>query len=187
MSLTKFNFSAKTVQRSLNWMFPPWMGAGIQLETLSDDFRRARVKMPLRPFFNRNYVGTHYGGSLYSMCDPMYMLQLLHVLGPDQFIVWDMAAQIRYQQPGKSTVYADFVIDEELVESLRALQPNEKKIVNLPVDVYSLVKDDNHTGEESRNDNKTIVASLIKTLYIKRKPEKDEQAESNDTPMQSKL
>lgn len=153
-NFTKANLSSKTLQRSLNWFFGPWIGAGIQLERLSADFRQARVVMPLR-LYNRNVVGTHYGGSLYSMVDPMYMLMLLHILGTD-FVVWDMAAKIQYKQPGTTTVYADFVIKDDLLVSLHALKPGEKTVVDLPVDVKSLDTDE-------------IVASAVKTTYVKRK------------------
>ena len=157
MNWTKVKVSAKTIQRSLNWFFCPWIGAGIRLESISADFRQARIVMPLR-FYNRNFVGTHYGGSLYSMVDPMYMLMLLNILGND-FIVWDMAAQIQYKQPGKTDVYADFIIEDDLLQSLYALQPDEKKVFDLSVDVKSLEDDQ-------------IIASAIKTTYVKRKANK---------------
>jgi len=62
--------------------------------------------MPLR-FYNRNYVGTHFGGSLYSMVDPFYMLMLMNILGPG-YIVWDKAASIRFKKPGKGVMKASF-------------------------------------------------------------------------------
>jgi Domain of unknown function (DUF4442) len=161
MNLTKVKISPQTLQRSLNWFFCPWIGAGIRLESISSDFRRARVVLPLR-FYNRNFVGTHYGGSLYSMVDPMYMLMLLNILGPD-FIVWDLAAKIQYKQPGKTDVYADFVVDDDLLNSLYALRPDEKKVFDLPVDVKSIDTDE-------------VIASAIKTTYVKRKASKTVQS-----------
>ena len=109
--------------------------------------------MPLR-IYNRNYVGTHFGGSLYSMCDPVYMLQLLNILG-SEFIVWDMSASIKYIKPGRGAVHADFVIKDELIASLKMLGAGEKKVIDLPVEV----KDHDYD----------VVATIIKTLYIKRK------------------
>jgi len=64
--------------------------AGIRVRRISADFQTIDVEMPLR-FWNRNYVGTHFGGSLYSMCDPFFMVMLMENLGPD-YIVWDKAA-----------------------------------------------------------------------------------------------
>jgi hypothetical protein len=60
--------------------YPPYLGAGIRVRHVSHDFRDLWVQMKLR-FYNRNYVGTHFGGSLYAMIDPFYMLMLMQVLG----------------------------------------------------------------------------------------------------------
>ena len=53
--------------RAIN-VWPPFFGAGIRVKW-SPDNKAVDVEMKLR-FWNRNYVGTHYGGSLYSMADP---------------------------------------------------------------------------------------------------------------------
>ena len=71
---------ARKLQRWVN-IYPPYLGAGVRVTHISDDFRDVEVEMPLR-FYNRNYVGTHFGGSLYSMVDPFYMLMLINILGP---------------------------------------------------------------------------------------------------------
>jgi len=171
------------------------MGAGIRVQRISPDFRRARVVMRLT-WYNRNFVGTHFGGSLYGMCDPFYMLMLMHILGPREFWVWDLAASIRYKRPGKGDVYAEFDVSDELVEELRRLEPNEKKIVELPVNVYHAMdgSSDNVDNEEngSGNDETNLVASLTKTIYIKRKPLKSNGSDlATDTsaadPPRSKL
>lgn len=56
-------------------------------------------------------MGTHFGGSLYAMCDPFYMWILMENLGKD-FIVWDKAATIRFKKPGTGTVNAEFEISK---------------------------------------------------------------------------
>jgi acyl-coenzyme A thioesterase PaaI-like protein len=85
--------------------YSPYRGAGIAIETFDLDRYFIRVKMPLTRK-NRNIVGTHFGGSLYSMVDPFYMLILMHHLG-HKYIVWDKSASINFLSPGRSTVYAD--------------------------------------------------------------------------------
>ena len=152
-SLTKVTMTASLLKRLLNYWPPMALGPGIRVDEISSDFRYAKVSLPLR-FYNRNYVATHFGGSLYSMCDPFYMLLLLNVLGKD-FIVWDKAARIDYKKPGVGNVSAEFFLDEDLINSLREMKPDEKRLIDLPVDV----KDDN--GE--------VVASIVKTEYIRRK------------------
>jgi len=144
---------ATTLKRLLNW-YPPWIGAGVRVKELSPDFRHAVTEMNLT-WFNRNYVSTHFGGSLYTMCDPMYMLMLLNILGSD-YIVWDKAASIEYLRPGRTTVTAEFHISDNLVQSLQAMEPNEKRIFDLHVDVKDT------EGE--------VVARVTKTEYVNRKP-----------------
>ena len=94
------------------------------------------------------------------------VLLLINILG-NEFIVWDMAAKIQYKKPGQGQVYADFNIEDNLVESLRSLEPGEKKVFDLPIDVKGM--DD---GKE------IVVASVVKTTYVKRKPAKPRAAES---------
>lgn len=87
-------------------IWPPFLGAGIRVKEIDEEFKFARVELK-SGLLNRNYVGTHYGGSLFSMTDPFYMLMLLHNLGKD-YIVWDKAAEINYKKPGKGRLRADF-------------------------------------------------------------------------------
>ncbi len=91
--------------RWINW-WPPFLGMGIKVRRISEDFREVDVEMVQR-FWNTNYVGVHFGGSLFAMTDPFYMLMLIENLGP-QYIVWDKAASIRFRKPAKGTVRAEF-------------------------------------------------------------------------------
>ena len=110
--------------------------------------------MPLR-FYNRNYVGTHFGGSLYSMCDPFYMLMLINILGPG-YIVWDKAASIRFKKPGKGLMKATFELTEEKIAEIRAAADAQPKV---EPQFQVVVKD-----EEG-----SVVAEVDKLLYIKKK------------------
>ncbi len=85
--------------------YSPYRGAGIEIDQIDLNNYFIRVKMPLTRK-NQNIVGTHFGGSLYSMVDPFYMLILMHHLG-SKYIVWDKSATIHFLAPGRSTVYAD--------------------------------------------------------------------------------
>ena len=70
--------------------------------------------MKLR-FWNTNYVGSHFGGSLYSMTDPFYMFILLEHLKKDH-IIWDKSADIEFLRPAKGEVKAIFEINESDLE-----------------------------------------------------------------------
>lgn len=91
--------------------YPPYRGAGIEIDQIDLANYHVRVKMPLTRK-NQNIVGVHFGGSLYSMVDPFYMLILMHHLG-STYIVWDKAATIHFLAPGRSTVYADIRLSAE--------------------------------------------------------------------------
>ena len=59
--------------RLLMNLWPPFLCTGIHVERIARDWRSARVALRMRPW-NRNYVGTHFGGSLFAMTDPFWML-----------------------------------------------------------------------------------------------------------------
>jgi acyl-coenzyme A thioesterase PaaI-like protein len=105
-------------------LFPAYFGTGARVTYLADDFREVRVRLPLS-WRTRNVVGTIFGGSMYGAVDPFYMIMLMRNLG-DPYVVWDKAARIRFRRPGRETLHARFVLDqEELDEIRRILTPGE--------------------------------------------------------------
>ncbi len=134
--------------------YPPFVGAGIRVRNISEDFRRFDIEMPLK-FWNRNYVGTHFGGSLYAMTDPWFMFILMHNLGSD-FIVWDKAATIRFKKPGKGIMKATFEISAERIAEIRTQAEASGKIE--PVFNVSV------TDSEG-----TVIAEVEKLLYVRKK------------------
>ncbi len=113
MSYSKISF--KSVIRIMNW-WPPYFGAGIRVKLLDEANLKIKVSMPLRKL-NSNYVGVHFGGSLYSMVDPFYMLILMRKLGRD-YIVWDKSATIDFKKPGKDRVSCIFEITQEQLQDV---------------------------------------------------------------------
>ena len=117
-------------------LWPPLMGAGIRITRIQPDWKEVDVEMKLRRW-NSNYVGTHYGGSLYSITDPFYMVMFIEILGRD-YIVWDKSASIRFRRPGRGTVFAKFrITDEQIAEIREALKTEEKIDREFSVDVKS--------------------------------------------------
>jgi len=102
---------------TFNW-FPAYRGTGAQVTYIAADWSEVRLRLPLNRR-TRNYVGTIFGGSMYGAVDPMYMVMLIQMLGPD-FVVWDKSATIRFRRPGRETLYATFRISPEELASLRA-------------------------------------------------------------------
>lgn len=144
---------SKKLQRLINF-YPPYLGSEVRVASISDDFRTVEVEMPLR-FYNRNYFGTHFGGSLYAMCDPFYALMLVNILGPD-YIVWDKAATIRFKKPGKGTMRASFHLSEEQITEIRGQADSQPKV---EPQFQVLVKDADGT----------VIAEVDKLLYVRKK------------------
>lgn len=88
--------------------FPAFRGTGAWITYIAWDYLEVRVRLPLS-WRTRNYVGTIFGGSMYAAVDPFFMIMLIKRLGP-RYVVWDKAASIRFRKPGRSTLYARFVI-----------------------------------------------------------------------------
>ncbi len=154
MRQAKLARKARLLRWAMNF-YPPYLGAGVRIQHIAGDFREVRVKMGLG-WYNRNYVGTQFGGSLYSMTDPFFMLMVMENLGSD-YIVWDKAASIDFIAPGKGPVYADFRIEEALLDEIRQRTAGgDKYLPQLHVDV--------HDGDG------TLVARVHKTLYVRLKP-----------------
>ena len=150
--------------RFLRWALyfcPPCIGAGVRVRQSSADCQQVQVKMGLG-WYNRNYVGTQFGGSLYSMTDPFFMLMVMECLGR-QYIVWDKAARIDFIAPGKGPVFANFAIDEALLADIRTrTAAGDKYLPELHVDV--------------RDGDGTLVARVHKTLYVRLKPRERQAA-----------
>lgn len=144
---------ASVFRRVLN-AWPPFLFTGIRVTELSADFRRACVELRMRPW-NRNYVGTHFGGSLFAMTDPFWMLLALRSLGRD-YIVWDKAGEIEFVKPGRGTVRARFDLDDAMLAGLREAAAGGDKVLRwFETDVVD------RDGE--------VVARVRKQLYVRRK------------------
>jgi acyl-coenzyme A thioesterase PaaI-like protein len=148
---------ARTLRRVMN-LWPPFLFGGVHVRRIADDWRSAEVHLRSRPW-NRNYVGVHFGGNLFSMTDPFWMLLTLNALGPD-YIVWDKAGEIEFVKPGRGTVVARFRLDDAMVDEIRAATADgDKHLRWMQTEVLDAQGD--------------IVARVRKQLYIRRKRARD--------------
>jgi acyl-coenzyme A thioesterase PaaI-like protein len=145
--------SSHALRRWINF-WPPFLGMGIRIKRIAPDMKAVDVEMKLR-FWNANYVGTHFGGSLFSMTDPFYMLMLMANLGGG-YIVWDKAATIRYRKPGKGTVRAEFRLSDSQIDDVR------EKLKTLPK--YEPV----FTVEVKDGDG-VVIAEVEKVIHVRMK------------------
>lgn len=135
-------------------LWPPFLFTGIRVTEIDARFRHARVELRQR-WFNRNYVGTHFGGSLFAMTDPFWMIMTLRALGSEH-VVWDKAGEIEFVRPGRGTVSANFDLDDATVETIRAATADGSKHLHwFTTDVVDA------SGE--------LVARVRKQIYVRRK------------------
>ena len=146
-------------------LWPPFLFAGIHVAAISPDWRHARVELRMRPW-NRNYVGTHFGGSLFAMTDPFWMLLLMRLLGREYY-VWDQSGAIDFLKPGRGAVSARFDIDDAVLAEIRQATAGGAKYL--------------HWFENEVVDaGGQVVARVRKQVYVRRKP--DRRPAQGDTP-----
>jgi Domain of unknown function (DUF4442) len=135
-------------------LWPPFLGAGIRIKRIAPDWKEIDVEMKLRRW-NANYVGTHYGGSLYSMTDPFFMVMLIENLGRD-YIVWDKSASIRFRKPGRGTVFASFRLADEQIEEIKQSLSTQERI-------------ERTFAVEVKDASGVVIAEVEKLLHFRRK------------------
>ncbi len=127
---------------------------GISVKSHADDFTRFEVQLKSR-WYNRNLFGTHFGGSLYAMCDPFFVFIITMNLGRD-YIVWDKTASIEFLRPAKGTIIGVFEAGKERLEEIR-------------VEVDTLGKNTYHLEADLVDEEGIVVARVRKEVYVRRK------------------
>ncbi|GJM31868.1 MAG: hypothetical protein DHS20C18_08690 [Saprospiraceae bacterium] len=130
---------------------PMYRRTGGRLIEVSDDLKYVKIKLRLN-YKTKNYVGTIYGGHMYSCVDGIYMVQLINILGKN-YVVWDKSATIRFRKPGNKTLFAAFKITDELLEQIKQeINQDQEKDFKLSV---------NLTDKEG-----SVYAEIEKVIYI---------------------
>ncbi|MDO6705031.1 DUF4442 domain-containing protein [Photobacterium sp. 1_MG-2023] len=143
------------VKFALN-IWPPFWGAGIRIRHISEDFRHVEICLKLR-WWNKNANRTQYGGSIFSLTDPVYALMLMGILGKEYY-VWDKQAEVDFLKPGQTDLNAVFQISDACVEDIKhSTALGEKHFPEFIVNVTDT------RGE--------IVARVKRVLYVRKKPQ----------------
>jgi len=144
--------NSHALRRWIN-LWPPFLGAGIRVKRIAPDMKAVDVEMKLR-WWNANYVGTHFGGSLFAITDAFYMLMLMANLGSD-YLVWDKAASIRYRKPGRGTVHVEFRLTDAQLDDIR------EKLKTLPKyePVFRI---------DVKDEAGVVIAEVEKLLYVRK-------------------
>ncbi len=143
----------KLLKRILN-IYPPYLFTGIKVTYISNDWKELHVSMKMR-WYNRNAIGTHFGGSLYSMVDPHLMLLLIQLLGKE-YLVWDKAADIEFIKATKRKVTSIIKITDNDLELIKQNTADGKKyfaVFNLNI----------------KDEADDLIAKVKKTIYIRKK------------------
>ncbi len=146
---------ASTFRYLIN-LWPPFLINGIHVTSIAQDWSNLTVRLRLH-FWNRNYVGTHFGGNLFSMADPMWMLMAMHRLGRSYY-VWDTAGEIAFLAPARETVFANFSMDDAAIEELRTQAAGGEKVLRW-------------FETELKTAAGTVVARVRKQIYVRLKPD----------------
>lgn len=147
-------YKPNIVKYALN-SWPPFWGAGIKIESISADFRQAKMRLKLR-WWNKHANRTQYGGSIFSLTDPVYSLMLMGILG-EQYYVWDKQASINFIKPGNSDLFAEFIItDEQLNSILKMTATGDKCFPEFIIHV--------------KNAKGDVVSEVQRKLYVRKKP-----------------
>ena len=149
--------SAKTMKRLLN-IYPPYLGAGIRIGYIQEDWSELEVSMKAR-WYNKNAVGTHFGGSIYSMTDPHIMLLVMQRLGKGYW-VWDKSAEIDFIKATTKRISSTISISQSQIDEIRIKTASgQKYLPEFDIDIH----------DEEMN----LIARVKKTLYIKKRPATD--------------
>ena len=148
------SWPSRRMRWTMNWFFPCYRGTGARIDRIAGDWTEVDIRLPLN-WRTRNYVGTIFGGSIYASCDPVYMIMLIQLLGPD-YVVWDKAATVRFKKPGRTTLYARFRLGFTEVDAIRALLKTERSVDR----VYTVELVDAEGGVHS---------TVEKTVYVRLK------------------
>ncbi|WP_104399197.1 DUF4442 domain-containing protein [Vibrio penaeicida] len=156
-------YKPNLVKFALN-IWPPFWGAGIRIVSISDDFRQVKMQLKLR-WWNKNANRTQYGGSIFSLTDPVYSLMLMGILG-EKYFVWDKEASINFIAPGKSHLFADFHVSQPMLDNIyQETSTGDKSFPEFLI--YVKDKDGN------------VVSEVQRTLYVRKKPQFREKQQKN--------
>jgi acyl-coenzyme A thioesterase PaaI-like protein len=139
------------------YAFGCYRGTGGRLKYIAEDWSEVRLDLPLS-WRTRNYVGTIFGGSIYSAVDPIYMLMLIHRLGED-YVVWDKSASIQFKKPGRETLHAKFLVSDEELAAIRSALESQRSIDR----TYSV---------DLVDGSGAICATVEKVIYIRRREQR---------------
>jgi hypothetical protein len=151
--LNRFFKPSTILKYGFNWS-PMYRRTTAKLIEVSDDLHKVVISINLN-WKNRNYAGSMFGGSMLAATDPIYMIQLIQILG-DDFVVWDKSVEAHYKRPAKTRVFGEFIFTPEDIENIKLAVEDKNEI-----DIIKTI----HLVDAKQNK----IATFNKTLYIANK------------------
>ncbi|RFZ94332.1 DUF4442 domain-containing protein [Mucilaginibacter conchicola] len=145
-------------ETSLKWImrfYPPLLFQRIWVQRFHNGFKGVEVKV-FKSFFNKNYNGTIFGGTIFAAADPFLPVLFDRILySPDRKLrIWSKSSRIDFLKPANSTLKFSIVIDDHHIkEALEILETIGKYEKTFLVDIF------NADGE--------VCASLQNEVYIR--------------------
>lgn len=161
--LNKVFRSDQLFKYGFNWS-PMYRRSVGKIKHVSRDLHTVKIQIPLN-YKNVNYAGTIFGGSLFSATDPIYMIQLIQILG-DDYVVWDKYAAIKYKKPARSKAFATFEFTPTEIDNIKSTVANDQR-----VDIIKTLQITSAEGE--------VFAEVEKTVFISTKAYYKEKRKSN--------
>ncbi len=131
---------------------PMYRRSTARITEVSEDLKSVKVKIPIS-YKNKNYVGSVFGGSLFAATDPVFMIQLINILG-NEYVVWDKQASIRFKRPVRENAFVDFILTNEELEQIKR-DVKEENEIDLQKTIYITNKQ-----------NTVVFAEVSKVIYI---------------------
>ncbi|GHC51316.1 DUF4442 domain-containing protein [Ulvibacter litoralis] len=131
---------------------PMYRRSTARILKVSEDLLHITIKLPIS-YKNRNYVGTIFGGSLFSAVDPIPMVQLMDLLGKE-YVVWDKSAEIYFKRPAKENLYATFTYTLDELAQIKKQVIEDKEI--------EIIKNTQLTDKSES----TVFCEVQKTIYV---------------------
>ncbi|PLX11420.1 MAG: hypothetical protein C0597_15110 [Marinilabiliales bacterium] len=120
----KENIKSKILKIGFHF-HPAYRRTGGRVCFLSADLKEVHIKLRLN-WKTKNLMGTVFGGSIFGALDPVYLTQLINILGKE-YVVWDKSATINFIKPIKNTVFARFIITDEQIDEIKTKIESKKK------------------------------------------------------------
>lgn len=145
-------------ERVLKWamcLYPPLLFQRIWVKRFHPNFYGVDVKIS-NSFFNRNYNGSIFGGTIYAATDPFYAIlfdQLMQRKGY-KVRVWLKSGYIQYLKPGLTSLYFTIKITDEMIaEAEQTIKANGKFVKTYPLELF--------------NKNGELCATALNEVYLR--------------------